>query len=93
MGEILRVTRKQRDLGRDSLTDEELFLLAGFGAVAARAIAGRTEQQRTNTARGFEIFENLPTEEQEKYDEWTPEELQALWPLIGPSADNDEETP
>jgi hypothetical protein len=82
MGEILRIARKQRDHGRDALTDDELFLLAGFGAVAARAVMGRTEQQRANTMTGLEIFESLPPDEQDKYDDWTPEELQALWPLI-----------
>jgi hypothetical protein len=91
MGEILRIAKKQKDQGRDALTDDELFLLAGFGAVAARAILGRSEQQRANTLSGLEIFESLPPEEQAEYDDWTPEELQALWPLIRP--DKEEETP
>jgi hypothetical protein len=42
-------------------------------------------------SRGLEIFESLPPEEQAEYDDWTPEELQALWPLIRP--DKEEEAP
>jgi hypothetical protein len=89
MGEILRIAKKGQAGGRDALTDDELFLLAGFGALAGRAVAGRTEQQRADTKEGFEIFESLPAEEQEKYEDWTPAELQALWPLLKEQAEHE----
>lgn len=88
MGEILRIAKKAQALGRDALTDDELFLLGGFGAVVGRAVAGRTEQQRADTKEGFEIFKSLPAEEQEKYADWTPAELQALWPFLKEQAED-----
>jgi hypothetical protein len=52
MSEILRISEKKRDLGEDALTDEELYMHAGFNALAKPLILGRTEQQRADRARG-----------------------------------------
>jgi hypothetical protein len=85
MGELLRIAKKQKLEGRDALTDDEFYVLAGAGAVLgrhARRALGRTEQDRADTMAGFELFESLPREERAKYEDWTPQELQTLWPLI-----------
>jgi hypothetical protein len=92
MSEILRISKKKRDLGEDALTDEELYMHAGFNALAKRLILGRTEQQRADRARGLEILKSLPTEQQEEYHDWTPEQLQAVWPLLQDQTE-DESTP
>jgi hypothetical protein len=94
MDELLRIAKKQKLEGRDALTDDELYVLAGAGAVLgrhARNALGKTEQDRADTMAGFELFESLPPEEQAKYEDWTPQELRTLWPLI--QEQGDEEAP
>jgi hypothetical protein len=62
---------------------------AGFTAVAKRFLLGRTEQQRADRQKGLEIFESLGPEGLEKYGDWTPEQLQALWPFLKEQIDDD----
>jgi hypothetical protein len=84
LGQFLRVAKKEKSEGRDALSDGELYMLAGtravLGRVARRALGDK--QQQAEMAAAFELFKSLPPEEQEKYEDWTPQQLQALWPLI-----------
>jgi hypothetical protein len=89
LGELMRIAEKRRDLGEDALTDDELYMHAGFTAVAARLLLGRTEQQRADRKEGWEIFKSLSPERQEKYADWTPGDLQAWWPFLKEQADNE----
>jgi hypothetical protein len=83
-GDVLRLAKKQKLEGRDALTDDELYVLAGATAVlgryARRALG--TKQNRADMVAGFEIFKGLSPEEREKYEDWTPQQLQVIWSLI-----------
>jgi pyrroloquinoline quinone (PQQ) biosynthesis protein C len=89
LGELMRIAKKKQDLGEDALTNEELYMHAGFTAVATRLLLGRTEQQRADLKEGWEIFQSLSPEEQEKYNDWTPKQLQALWPFLKEQVDDE----
>ena len=80
--EVHRIEEKANLFGKDALTDDELYTLSGTYAVLSRYLHGRTEQERADKAEGYELFKSLPPEEQKKYENCTPEQFQALWPVI-----------
>ena len=85
LGEIKRLTEKKQRFGEDALTDDELYTLGCFKAfttVMKRGFLGRTEQQRADRIKGWELFGQLSPEDQERYSEWTPEQFLALHPLL-----------
>jgi hypothetical protein len=58
--------------GEDALTDDELYTLGCFRAwtkVVARHLAGRAEQERADRQIGWEIFEGMSPEDQERFAE------------------------
>jgi hypothetical protein len=85
LGEIRRLSEKEQRFGEDALTDDELYTLGcfkAFTAVLKRSMLGRTEQQRADRIKGWELFEQLSPEDQERYADWTPEEFLAFQPLL-----------
>jgi len=85
LNEMRRLTDKRERFGEDALSDDELYTVEKFQAVLriiGRQIRGRTPQERADKKRGFEIFERLTDEEKEKYSDWTPEQLAAVWPFL-----------
>jgi hypothetical protein len=85
VGEIKRLTEKRQMFGEDALTDDELYTLGcfkAFTAVIKRNILGRTEQERADLFRGWELFEKLSPEDQERYADWTPQQFLAFHPLL-----------
>jgi hypothetical protein len=85
LNEMRRLTDKRERFGENALSDDELYTVEKFQAVLriiGRQIRGRTPQERADKKRGFEIFERLTDEEKEKYSDWTPEQLAAVWPFL-----------
>jgi hypothetical protein len=85
MGEIRRLTEKKQRFGEDALTDDQLYTLGcfnAFSAVLKRSVLGRTEQERADRIKGWELFEQLSSEDQERYADWTPQQFLAFHPLL-----------
>jgi hypothetical protein len=85
MGEIKRLSDKKQRFGEDALTDDELYTLGcfkAFTAVMKRSMLGRTKQERADRLKGWELFQQLSPEDQERYSDWTPEQFLAFHPLL-----------
>jgi hypothetical protein len=85
MGEIKRLTEKKQTFGEDALTDDELYTLGffkAFSAVLKRSVLGRSEQERADRIKGWELFEQLSSEDQEHYADWTPEQFLVFHSLL-----------
>jgi hypothetical protein len=77
--EILRITLKAKEVGRDGLEPWERETLESFEKAVAPAVR---ELNHPETQEGYRIWESFPPERREQYADWTPRQLYAFKLLI-----------
>ena len=87
-----RIARKRKEHGRESLTDEE----RAYYHQCMRTMRPMLKKlsETVNDPRfqeGYAAWERMTPEEQEKYEDWTPVQLQAFLQLIEQAADEDDQ--
>jgi hypothetical protein len=87
LGDLMRVARKKREQGLESLTDEEREILRAGEAFSERMLASIPPEVFQDAARAMgaydrikDAYEDLPPEEQMRYGDWSVMHLRGLSP-------------
>jgi hypothetical protein len=73
--ELMRIERKAKEHGRGALETWELMALTRF---EERLSGLKLELSSPEAQEGFEMWEALSPEDQERYADWTPRQLYAF---------------
>jgi hypothetical protein len=98
LGDFSRVEKKKRELGIESLTDEEREILRVGQEFADRFFSklppGYLDEMKRTIgayARMKDTYEALPPEDQMRYGDWSVAHLEVFLPLIAERAASDED--
>jgi hypothetical protein len=81
--EVLRITKKAHQLGRDALEPWERDLLDEFEVKIEPLKAQLREGLlHPDSIEGRRLWEALPPGQREQYADWTPRQLLAFMPLL-----------
>ena len=91
LGRLLRIAKKREELGEESLTEDE----RAFHDQCMTALRPVFEKlsdtlKDPRWQEGYAAWEQMTPEEQEKYEDWTPVQLQAFLPLIEDESGDEE---
>jgi hypothetical protein len=83
LGEVLRITKKAQEFGRDALEPWERDILDEFQELMERLRPQLEEGLlHPDSIEGHRLWEALPPRQREQYADWTPRQLLAFMPLL-----------